>query len=458
MAAKSQTTFVCKNCGYESQKWLGKCPSCNQWNSFKETTKLKASTKPQRQKIATRAKPLPLNKISHQKRPRIPVGLSEIDRILGGGLVPGQVVLISGEPGIGKSTLLLQLACHLAMTKSIAIVSKNVTAKILYLSGEESLNQIKIRAHRLGLKGKGLLLSNETQIEEALKQAQEVGANLLIIDSIQTVTTSLADSVAGSLSQVRESAGQIIAFAKKNQIPAFIVGHVTKEGVVAGPKTLEHMVDTVLELTGERFQNLRLLRTTKNRFGPVDELAVFKMSNKGLTEVKNPSALFLEEITSGQSGSCVAVLMEGTRPILVEIQALTVPTTLPVPRRIGTGIAPTRVALLCAILQKRVNLILSNQDVYVKVSGGLTVKEPGADLATALAIASSFKNKPLGKIVAIGEVGLLGEVRKVARLETRLKEARRLGFKTILSAKNSKGLKEAFDKLKMKNQKPKTQT
>ena len=439
--AKQQTIFICKNCGYESTKWLGCCPSCSQWNSFKEITRLKTPDKQARQKISAETKPLPLNKISHGKRPRISTDLAEVDRILGQGLVPGQVILISGEPGIGKSTLLLQLASSINL--NLQSTSQKPQA-ILYVSGEENLEQIKIRAERLKVNKSKIFLSNETQVEQALKQAEEIQANLLIVDSIQTMTTSLVDGAAGSLSQVRESAGQVIAFAKAKKIPVLITGHVTKEGTTAGPKTLEHMVDTVLELTGERFQNLRLLRTTKNRFGPVDELAVFEMSNKGLAEVKNPSELFLEEITSGATGSCVTVLMEGTRPILVEIQALTVTTTLPVPRRIGTGINPARVALLCAILQKRAGLSLSSQDVYVKVSSGLIVKEPGADLAAALAIASSAKNKPLGKIVAIGEIGLIGEIRKVGRMETRLKEAKRLGFKTTLSTENCQGLKEAL--------------
>jgi len=451
--AKPAIIFVCKQCGYESPKWLGKCPACGEWNSFKEMSlEIKTTARTQAQKLSEITKPLPLDKIDQKAGQRISTGWEETDRILGGGLVPGQVVLISGEPGIGKSTLLLQLAQNLAIEKKPAIASKNSIAKILYVSGEESLGQIKIRAERLKINDKRvkesqIFLSNETRVEEALKQIEEIEAHLLIIDSIQTVTTSLVESSAGSLPQVRESAGQLIAFAKNRQIPVFLVGHITKEGVVAGPKTLEHMVDTVLELTGERFQNLRLLRVTKNRFGPVDELAVFEMKDKGLAEVKNPSALFLEEVASGESGSCITVLMEGTRPILVEIQALTVATTLPVPRRIGAGISQNRVALLGAILQKRSNLNLASQDIYVKVSGGMEVKEPGADLAAALAIASSFKNKTLGKIVAIGEVGLLGEVRKVARMETRIKEARRLGFKTILSAQNCQGLKEVLEKL-----------
>lgn len=445
--AKSETTFVCKNCGYESLKWLGKCPSCQEWNSFKEITRLQTPDKQTRRQISAGTKPLPLDKITQESRQRISTGAAETDRILSGGLVLGQVVLVSGEPGIGKSTLLLQLAHNLGITKTIAIADKNVIPKILYVSGEESLSQIKIRAQRLKINDKRIFLSNETRIEEALKQAEEIPAGLIIIDSIQTVTTSLAESNAGSLTQVREATAQIIAFAKGKQIPVFLVGHITKEGIVAGPKTLEHMVDTVLELTGERFQNLRLLRTTKNRFGPVDELAVFEMKDKGLVEVKNPSALFLEEVTSGAAGSCVTVLMEGSRPILVEIQALTVASTLPVPRRIGSGIDNNRVSLICAILQKRANLSLFNQDIYVKVSGGLKVKEPAVDLAAALAIASSFKNKPLGKIVAVGEIGLLGEIRKVSRLDTRLKEAKRLGFETIISAENCKGLKEVLNKL-----------
>lgn len=447
--SKQQTTFVCKNCGYESSKWLGKCPSCGEWNSFKEIAIQSVSRAKQPRQISTETKPLPLEKISPKTGQRISTGIEETDRILDGGLVPGQVILISGEPGIGKSTLLLQLASSINLKPPLSPLRtpSSKLPTVLYVSGEESLGQIKIRADRLGLKSTSIFLSNETRIEQALKQAEEINANLLIIDSIQTMTASLIESSAGSLSQVREATAQLIGFAKQKGVPILIIGHITKEGSVAGPKTLEHMVDTVLELTGERFQNLRLLRATKNRFGPVDELAVFEMKDKGLVEVKNPSALFLEEVTAGQSGSCVTVLMEGTRPILVEIQALTVASSLPVPRRIGSGIDNGRVSLICAILQKRANLSLFNQDVFVKVSGGLKVKEPGADLAAALAIASSFKNKPLGKIAAIGEVGLIGEIRKVARLETRLKEARRLGFKTILSAENSKGLREVLKKL-----------
>lgn len=435
--AKSETAFVCKNCGYESPKWLGKCPACGEWNSFKEiTTVLKGPAKGRRP-ISTQTTPLALDKINAQTGQRISSGISEADRILGGGLVTGQVILISGEPGVGKSTLLLQLA-------------QNFNAKIFYVSGEESLGQIKARAERLGINDKKIseiFLSNETRVEEIVGQAEELKAHLLIVDSIQTVTTDWVESGAGSLSQVRESAAQIIAFAKEKNTPVFLVGHITKEGVVAGPKILEHMVDTVLELTGERFLNLRLLRVTKNRFGPVDELAVFGMGNQGLREVKNPSELFLAEVSSDSPGSCITVLMEGTRPILVEIQALAVASPLPIPRRLGSGIDHSRVSLLGAILQKRAGLRLFNQDIYVKVAGGLRIKEPAADLAAALAIASSFKNKPLGKMVAIGEIGLIGEIRKVSRMETRLKEAKRLGFKTIISAENYKSLKEVLKKL-----------
>lgn len=421
-------------------------------------TVVSAKSKVQSSKFKVRkrtGKPVKLEEIAKQTAARVSSGFEEVDRVLGGGLVPGQVVLLAGEPGIGKSTLLLQMALAAEWENplrqddegQVNSQSQRLYSKdgVLYVSGEESLRQIKLRTERLfknskeakTQRGNNLELMAETDTDLVVDQLTKSRYGLIMIDSIQTMSTGDLRSAAGTVSQVRESAARLAAAAKETETPLILVGHITKEGMIAGPKILEHLVDTVLTLEGERYQNLRLLRTTKNRFGPVEELGVFEMTGAGMVEVKNPSAVFLDEELLEKPGSAVACLLEGSRPILIEIEALVVPTSLPVPRRIGQGLSSSRVALMAAVLQKQAGLRLADKDIFVKIAGGLHVSEPAVDLAVALAMASSFQNKTLPKkTVAIGEVGLLGEIRKVTRLDLREKEAKRLGFEQIISAKD----------------------
>ena len=363
-----------------------------------------------------------LDQIKSLELKRISTKIEELDRVLGNGLVPGSVTLLAGDPGIGKSTLLLQAASR---------VASKARGSVLYVSGEESPQQIKIRARRLGVQEKNLLFLNETNVDQIVEIIDQSEGKLIlvIVDSIQTLWTSDLTGTAGSVGQIKETARRLLDLAKANQIPVFFVGHVTKEGAIAGPMVLAHMVDTVLFLEGERYQALRILRSIKNRFGPTDEVGVFTMTNKGMEAVSNPSKLFLAERGTKVSGSVVTVLMEGTRPLLVEIQALTVPTQLAMPRRVASGIDWNRLQLLIAVLTRRAGLPLGNFDVFVNVAGGIKVNEPGTDLAICLAIASAFADRPIDpKVVAIGEVGLLGELRVVGQIDKRLKEARRLGF------------------------------
>lgn len=386
-------------------------------------------------KTGTVAKPQKLSEVRHIEKNRLKSGFAEFDRVMGGGVVPGSVTLLAGDPGIGKSTLLL-----------------HVIAKCggLYVSGEESAEQIKLRAKRLGIDGANIAILSETNVEaiaaslETRDKSQETG--LVIIDSIQTLSSSDLDGMAGSVGQIRHCAEVLVGAAKRRGVPVIIIGHVTKEGTIAGPKVLEHMVDTVLYLEGERFANARILRTYKNRFGAIEEVGIFEMDEKGLKEISNPSALFLQDRVKNVPGSIVTVIMEGTRPMLIEIQALAVPNQLAIPRRVTNGIDYNRLQLLVAILQKRLNIPIGSFDVFVNVSGGMKIEEPAADLAVAIAILSSFKNKPLDpKTAVFGEVGLLGEVRSIGSDERRTKEARRLGFTTVLSPKTVRNLKQAGD-------------
>ena len=395
----------------------------------------------------TTTKPQKLSEIKKEQLQRISTGLEEFDRVLGGGIVPGSVILVAGEPGIGKSTLMLQVGEKVARGTWQIARGKKATRhtpqapSILYVSGEESAEQIKIRADRLKIASKNLLLLSETDVDAI---AEQIHHPLVIIDSIQSLFTSDLSGTPGSVGQVRECANRLHRLAKENRFPLFLVGHVTKTGVIAGPKVLEHLVDTVLYLEGERFQAFRLLRVLKNRFGPTDEIGVFQMGEKGLTEITNPSEIFLAQARTPAPGSAVVATMEGNRPLLAEIQALVVPSHLSVPRRTPSGISFPRLVLLCAVLQKNLNLPLGNSDVYVNVAGGLKILEPAADLGVCLAIVSSLKNKPLKEKTAVfGEVGLLGEIRPVGFSQKREKEAKKLGFLNLLSAQNVRSLKEA---------------
>ncbi|MEK7591868.1 MAG: DNA repair protein RadA [Patescibacteria group bacterium] len=433
---KLKTSFVCQQCGYETPEWYGKCPSCSEWNSLVETVKATGKEKTSSRGLhQSGEKPHLLSEVTHIESARIKTGFGEFDRVLGGGIVPGSVTLLSGDPGIGKSTLLLHV---------IGAVGG------LYVSGEESAEQIKLRAHRLGIKGDAIMILSETHVESITAAMQEIQKQntknipmLVVIDSIQTLQSDELEGMPGSVGQVRSCAERITTVAKGFGISVIIIGHVTKDGAIAGPKILEHMVDTVLYLEGERFQNARLLRTLKNRFGAIEEVGIFEMNEKGLKEIDNPSALFLEDRVIGVPGSVITVLLEGTRPILVEIQALVVSTQLAFPRRVASGFDGNRLQLIVAILQKRLNIPLGTFDIFINVSGGLKVQEPAADLAVSLAILSSFKNIPIdAKSAVFGEVGLLGEVRRVGSEERRIKEAKRLGFTHIISPASAKSLKD----------------
>lgn len=483
--SKTSSQFVCNQCGYESVQWYGKCPNCGQWNTMVEFRI--NSTKGKSQKLNVKSeevKPLKLSEVKTFSSKRFSSGIEEFDRVLGGspstslepsGFVPGSVILLAGEPGVGKSTLLLQLV------KDKGKQEKQKDQKVLYVCGEESVEQLKMRAERLGVKGENLFLLAETNVENIIEEVRsgrwEAGERsgkldeksetkahishlniqlrtsnfqLLIIDSIQTLWSEEIEGYPGSISQVRGCAQKLIEFAKKNCITTILVGHITKEGEVAGPMMLAHMVDVVLFLEGERFTELRLLRGLKNRFGPTDEVGVFRMTEKGMEEVENPSELFLGGFEEGKGvgeniGNVVVCAMEGTRPMLVEVQALVTQSALAIPRRVALGVDYNRVLLLSAVLQKSLNLALYNQDIIVKVAGGFKISEPAADLGICLAIISSFKNQPvLLKTCVFGEVGLLGEIRRVGNEEKRKKEAKKLGFTKILSSETVRSLQEAI--------------
>ena len=428
MALKNKTEYVCTQCGYRTTKWFGKCPSCGEWNCMEEVTAAPAPSMGKELGAMRRSgvphieKSYPINKIDLPQHTRTVTGISEFDRVMGGGIVEGSVTLISGEPGIGKSTLLLQVCGCLSQGD-----------KLLYVSGEESSGQLKLRAERLGIENDNLLVLAETEMSEIVPEIESVSPKIVVIDSIQTMYDSEASSSAGSVTQVKNCAGTLMRIAKSSNIAVLIVGHVNKDGAIAGPKVLEHMVDTVLYFEGDKQYTYRILRAVKNRFGSTNEIGMFEMEEGGLIEVENPSEHMLSQRPIGVSGSCALCVMEGTRPILTEIQALVAKTTYPAPRRMSSGFDYNRMALICAVLEKRLGLCLGNQDIYINVAGGLRLVEPSSDLSAALAIISSFKDIAINeRTVAIGELGLAGECRSVSGIDSRVKEAIRLGFDTIL--------------------------
>lgn len=422
--SEKRAIFVCQQCGKESLKWLGRCPDCQQWNTFVETV-IAATVVPFRP-LSPANPPQELSQVSIEAADRIALPLAEFNRVLGGGLVPGSLVLISGEPGIGKSTLLLQASALMARDKGT----------VAYISGEETRPQIKLRAKRLGITGERLYLLAETDLEVILNQIEQLSPSLVVIDSIQTVNIPELSAAPGSVTQVRECTLRLMQWAKLGGVPVFIAGHVTKDGTIAGPRILEHIVDVVLYFEGEPFSAYRLLRSVKNRFGSTNEVGVFEMKEQGLVEVDNPSLAFLSQRGEEAKGSVVVPTLEGSRPLLVEIQALTIPTSFGLPRRTANGVDFNRLLLIAAVLTQRVGLRLGNQDIMVNVAGGLKIGEPAADLGIALAIASSFRDQVVDPgLVAVGEVGLSGELRAVSQLERRITEAARLGFKSCLAPK-----------------------
>lgn len=432
--AKTKTIFVCSSCGYESTKWLGKCPGCNEWNTFYEEKLAKdTATSQSKNKIVT---PKKLNEVVGKDAVRTHTGIGELDRVLGGGLVKGSLILVGGEPGIGKSTLILQLCDKM-----------QGEGKVLYVSGEESAEQIKLRADRLNIHNDDILFLGETDIELIENAILEIKPKLVIIDSIQTMYSDEISSAAGTVSQVREITSRIMRICKGNEITTIIIGHVTKEGNIAGPRVLEHMVDTVLYIEGERYFSYRILRSVKNRFGSTNEVGMFEMQNEGMTEITNPSSVLISERDDNPSGSVIVATMEGTRPLLIELQALTSPSIFGMPRRTANGIDYNRLTLLVAVLEKKAGLALGTQDIYLNVVSGIRINEPAVDLGMVLVCASSFKNISIDKkTVVIGEVGLTGEVRAVNLIEKRLKEAEKLGFQTcIIPESNKKLLKESFE-------------
>jgi DNA repair protein RadA/Sms len=431
MTTKTRSVFACQACGFESSKWLGRCPDCGEWNSFVEERQVVATPgRGQQQNLGleTGSRPKPYDLVDTAEAGRISSGIDEFDRVLGGGIVPGSMVLIGGEPGIGKSTLLLQVAHLLGRHEQT----------VLYVSGEESERQIKLRGERLGLRAGGMFLMAETSLERILAEVENLKPGALVVDSVQTVFSAKFPSAPGSISQVREVATQLLFLAKGRGITIFLIGHVTKDGNLAGPKSLEHIVDTVLYFEGEKRQHHRIVRAVKNRFGAISEMGVFEMTGTGLQAVSNPSALFLAERLEGSPGSAVVATLEGTRPMLVEVQALVSPTSFGNPKRMTLGLDPNRTSLLLAVLEKRVGLELLGDDVFVSVAGGLEVEEPAADLGVAAAIASSFRNRPLPAHTAMfGEVGLAGEVRGAPQAALRIREASQMGFtRVILPARN----------------------
>ena len=434
---KSKTIFICQNCGFQSPKWLGRCSSCGQWNTMIEEVEEEISA----EYSFPPSEPVLYEDIKAFKKPRIKTKIEEFNQVLGGGAVLGSLVLIGGEPGIGKSTLLLQVSRDFSSQGE----------KVLYVSGEESLEQIKIRGQRLGLHNEELYLLAETNLERIISQAEKMNPRVFILDSVQTVFSSKLSSTPGTISQVREVANQIFRFAKKNQVASFLIGHITKEGSLAGPKSLEHMVDVVLYFEGERDHTHRILRALKNRFGPISEVAIFEMGNRGLQAVSNPSAFFLKERPTEEAGSVVICTIKGTRPFLAEIQAL-VSSTLFVgnPRRMTIGLDHFRTAMLLAIIERKLGYSFAGEDIYLNVAGGLTINEPATDLGVVMAVISCLKGKAVPPNVSIfGEVGLSGEVRSVSQPLVRLKEAHSLGFETIILPQGNLSLIEKKEKQKM---------
>ena len=429
--AKSKTHFVCQNCGYISPRFLGRCPNCGQWNTLVEEVDQSTIKQPKTTTTTLTgivAKPQRINEIDTQKTPRVKTQLHELNRVLGGGIVPGSLVLIGGDPGIGKSTLLLQVSGQLSQEGH----------SVLYVSGEESANQIKMRAQRLDVSGDDFYIYPETNMDSIRATIDEMNPEYVVMDSVQTMQATDVTSAIGSVAQIRAVTAQLMQIAKGKNITVFVVGHVTKGGVLAGPKILEHMVDTVLYFEGDLHHTYRILRSVKNRFGSTNELGIFEMNGTGLKEVANPSEIFLEERLKDATGSAVVVSLEGTRPILVEIQALITPSVFGNAQRTATGLSRNRVSLIMAVLEKRANLLLQNQDAYLKAAGGVKLDEPAIDLAIAVAIASSYRDKGTKPTDAfVGEVGLTGEIRRVNRIEQRVAEAAKLGFKRIFIPKNN---------------------
>ena len=440
MAKESKSIFFCQECGYESAKWMGQCPACHAWNSFAEEILSKKTAKGQAssgRSAGRRAQAKTLSEISVDETSRITTGIGELDRVLGGGIVQGSMILIGGDPGIGKSTLLLQVCRNLA----------EQNREVLYVSGEESLQQIKMRAARIGSFTDHLKLLCETDLAEVEQAAERMHPGFLVIDSIQTMYNEDVSSAPGSVSQVRESTAVLLRIAKTGNIPVCIVGHVTKDGNVAGPRVLEHMVDTVLYFEGERQQTYRILRAVKNRFGATNEIGVFEMRQEGLEEVLNPSEFMLDGRPEGASGSAVACSMEGSRPIMIEIQALICRTNFGFPRRTANGTDFNRVNLLMAVLEKRARMDLSQHDAYVNITGGVRMSEPAVDLGILLAIASSYKDVPIGDdVVVFGEVGLSGEIRSVPMAEQRVREAQKLGFRRVILPQVCMRVLKSFEK------------
>ena len=431
---KNKTVFVCNECGYESGKWLGKCPACNSWNTFFEQKVVESKNKAGAM-AKEKTKPQKLNTYEAKETIRTSTGFDELDRVLGGGLVKGSLILLGGEPGIGKSTLILQI-CNKVKGEG----------KVLYVSGEESAEQIKLRADRLGINNEDILFLGETDIDIVNEAIVEVNPKLVIIDSIQTMYSDELTAAAGSVSQVREITSQVMRICKSRNITTIIIGHVTKEGNIAGPRVLEHMADTVLYLEGERYFSYRILRGVKNRFGSTNEIGMFEMREEGMCEITNPSDVLISEREDNPAGSCIVACMEGTRPMLVELQALTTQSVFGFPKRTANGIDFNRLAILIAVIEKKTGLSLGSQDVYVNVVGGLRLTEPSVDLGIIMVVSSIYKNKPISKdCVIIGEVGLTGEVRRVNMIEKRIKESEKLGFKKcIIPESNKKLLKDNF--------------
>lgn len=440
---KVKTVFVCSECGTESPKWMGKCPGCSAWNTMEEeTVRTKPSSSATRATYSTgrnSVSPKPLSQIESEDEARISTGLTELDRVLGGGLVTGSLVLVGGDPGIGKSTLLLQICEYIGKTK-----------KVLYVSGEESQRQIKLRAERLGITTENLKVYSETDTSSITDCIFKERPDVLIVDSVQTMYNPEISSAPGNITQIRDLAANLMRIAKEESIAVFLVGHVTKEGSIAGPKVLEHIVDCVLYFEGERHQSYRILRAVKNRFGSTNEIGVFEMSGNGLEEIPNPSLALLSGRPDDTPGSCIVCTMEGTRPVLAEVQALVTPTSFGNPRRMTSGVDLSRSLMLMAVLEKRAGLHISTYDAYINIVGGLRIYEPAIDMGIALAIASSFRNKPISSsVVAIGEIGLTGETRACHFLENRIAEAEKMGFqKCIVPASNISKLKK-FKKIEV---------
>ena len=429
--AKTHATFFCKNCGASSAKWIGKCPACGEWNTYveeivhKEKEDFKSTWKKEGQSISR--KPVIINEVEKGNEKRIPLKDQELSRVLGGGLVPGSVVLIGGEPGIGKSTLLLQVALQFSQLK------------VLYISGEESESQIKMRAERIPFQNQQCYLFTETSTQKIGKALKELQPDLVVVDSIQTLQSDLIDSTPGSISQIKETASDMIRFAKETNTPIFLIGHITKDGTLAGPKLLEHMVDTVLQFEGDRHHVYRILRSTKNRFGSTNEIGIYEMQQGGLREVSNPSEILISQRDEALSGVSISATLEGMRPLLIETQALVSAAVYGTPQRNSNGYDAKRLNMLLAILEKKCGLRMGMQDVFVNIAGGLRVEDPGIDLSIVASIVSSYENMPIdNKICFVGEVGLSGEIRAVSRIEQRISEAEKLGFKTVYLSKFNK--------------------